>query len=146
MLSLDDYFKSQSVTTLKNLYEAINSTDLTHMPTFNAYERRILSACSESDMFIEKFEQSDTQSMISSLDSKNKPIESPSSSHTSSSLSLSGNTASNTNGSQSLGSHQLSPVSTSSFRHLTSISPLLKQLLPGVRPIPSLERHIMPQN
>lgn len=115
MLSLDDYFKSQSVTTLKNLYEAINSTDLTHMPTFNAYERRILSACSESDMFIEKFEQSDTQSMISSLDSKNKPIESPSSSHTSSSLSLSGNIASNTDGSQSLGSHQLSPVSTSSF-------------------------------
>lgn len=68
MLSLDDYFKTESVSSLKNLYDAINGTDLTHMPVFDSYERSILSAYSKSNMFIEKFEQADTQSMISSLD------------------------------------------------------------------------------
>lgn len=120
MLSLDDYFKTQSVSALKNLYDAINSIDLFHIPIFDINERRILSARTESDIFIEKFEQADTQSMVSSLDSKNKTIGSPSSSHSSSSLSFQGAStlSSNTehgNQAKSQVSHQLSPISTSSF-------------------------------
>lgn len=77
MLSLDEYFISDSVDTLKHLYDAINSLDLTHMPKFNTYERRILSARTERDIFIERFQSPDAQYITSKPKKKKK---SPSSS------------------------------------------------------------------
>lgn len=57
MLSLDQYFKSPSIDALKKLYDSINSIDLSQIPYFSSFERRIMSNCTDPDMFIEKFEE-----------------------------------------------------------------------------------------
>lgn len=60
LLSLDEYFKSPSIDSLKKLYNSINSIDLSQIPKFSFFERQILSSSSNPDMFIEKFQERQT--------------------------------------------------------------------------------------
>lgn len=57
LLVLDQYFKSPGIDSLKQLYDSINSIDLSRVPQLNFQERQILSASDKPNMFIEKFEE-----------------------------------------------------------------------------------------
>lgn len=65
LLALDQYFKSPAITSLQNLYESINSIDLTHIPHLNYFERQILSASDKPNMFSEKFDDDDDTDSLS---------------------------------------------------------------------------------
>lgn len=56
ILALDDYFKVPSIECLQNLFNAINSIDLSRIPQLNFYERLILSSSDKPNMFCEKFD------------------------------------------------------------------------------------------
>lgn len=56
LLALDEYFKYPSQKCLQNLYESINSIDLSRVPQLNYFERQILASSDQPNMFSEKFE------------------------------------------------------------------------------------------
>ncbi|EMC94830.1 hypothetical protein BAUCODRAFT_112001 [Baudoinia panamericana UAMH 10762] len=56
LLALEQYFANPAIETLANLYNAVNSMDLSLMPRLSHYERFILQSSDAKDMFIEKFE------------------------------------------------------------------------------------------
>ncbi len=61
LLALEDYFKVPTPDTLELLYNALNAMDLSLMPRLSMLERHILQASDVKDMFVEKFEQMNTQ-------------------------------------------------------------------------------------
>ncbi|KAI9844378.1 MAG: hypothetical protein M1838_002202 [Thelocarpon superellum] len=63
LLALEEYFRSPYPETLKSLYDAVNSMDLSLMPRLNVLERQILQSSDTKDMFVEKFEQMIRQRM-----------------------------------------------------------------------------------
>ncbi|KAI9681462.1 MAG: hypothetical protein M1817_002746 [Caeruleum heppii] len=66
LLALEEYFKSPFQETLKSLYDAVNSMDLSLMPKLSVLERYILQSSDTKDMFVEKFEQMIQQRMAES--------------------------------------------------------------------------------
>lgn len=75
VLALDDYFKEPSLNVLANLYDSINSLDLSLMPRLNLLERSILQASTSKDMFIEKFEQIARQRVIEDTSQSNPQLD-----------------------------------------------------------------------
>lgn len=57
LLALDAYFRIPTMDTLAALYNAVNSMDLSLMPSLNVLERIILQASNAKDLFIEKFQR-----------------------------------------------------------------------------------------
>lgn len=55
LLALENYFRNPSINVLESLYEAVNSMDVSLMPRFSIYEKMILRASEDKDMFEEKF-------------------------------------------------------------------------------------------
>ncbi|KAK4545432.1 hypothetical protein LTR36_002782 [Oleoguttula mirabilis] len=66
LLALEQYFANPVIDTLAELYEAVNSMDLSLMPRLNVFERFILQGCEAKDLFVEKFEAVIAQRMASS--------------------------------------------------------------------------------
>ena len=86
LLALEEYFKSPYPETLENLYDAVNSMDLSLMPRLSMLERHILLASDTKDLFVEKFDQMIQQRVAeeakeltttSSPDSPSKPTSEP---------------------------------------------------------------------
>lgn len=86
LLALEEYFKSPFPETLENLYNAVNSMDLSLMPRLSMLERQILLASDAKDLFVEKFDQMIQQRLAE--EAKNSAISSPDSSKSSPSKSL----------------------------------------------------------
>jgi hypothetical protein len=59
LLALENYFKNPTVEVLKTLYESVNSMELSP-PVLSPYERVILRSSDNKELFIEKFESSNT--------------------------------------------------------------------------------------
>ncbi|KAG5999348.1 hypothetical protein E4U43_002113 [Claviceps pusilla] len=57
LLALEEYFKSPVPETLSMLYDAVNAMDLSLMPRLSIFERHLLLASDNRDLFVEKFEQ-----------------------------------------------------------------------------------------
>ncbi|SZF03887.1 unnamed protein product [Blumeria hordei] len=57
LLALDEYFKTPFSITLAQLWEAVNSMDLSLMPKLGHLEKILLQGSDNKDLFIEKFEQ-----------------------------------------------------------------------------------------
>ncbi|PQE13623.1 spindle pole body interacting protein [Rutstroemia sp. NJR-2017a BVV2] len=57
LLALEEYFKTPQPSTLAELYEAVNTMDLSLMPKLSILERHLLQASDNKDLFVEKFEQ-----------------------------------------------------------------------------------------
>ncbi|KAA8908636.1 docking domain of Afi1 for Arf3 in vesicle trafficking-domain-containing protein [Sphaerosporella brunnea] len=57
LFALEDYFKNPSVDILKKLFTSVNSMDLSAMPRLSIFERQILAASDNKEMFSEKFEE-----------------------------------------------------------------------------------------
>ncbi|RPA86583.1 spindle pole body interacting protein [Ascobolus immersus RN42] len=57
LLALEEYFKSPTLETLAEVYESVNSMDLSAMPELSTFERHILSMSDNKEMFVEKFEE-----------------------------------------------------------------------------------------
>ncbi|KAI9292829.1 spindle pole body interacting protein [Neoconidiobolus thromboides FSU 785] len=55
LLALENYFKKPSVQVLGSLYNAVNCMDVSLMPKFNIFEKMILRASEDREMFEEKF-------------------------------------------------------------------------------------------
>ncbi|KAJ1924270.1 hypothetical protein IWQ60_005309 [Tieghemiomyces parasiticus] len=58
-LALENYFTSPSIEVLANLYDAVNSMDLTYMPKLSNHEKLILRFAETNNMFEEKFIEAD---------------------------------------------------------------------------------------
>lgn len=57
LLALEEYFKQPTTETLAGLFTAVNDMDLSAMPKLSVFERQILAASDNKDMFCEKFEE-----------------------------------------------------------------------------------------
>lgn len=57
LLALDEYFRVPNLTTLAQLWEAVNSMDLSLMPRLGYLERMLLQGSENKELFVEKFEQ-----------------------------------------------------------------------------------------
>lgn len=57
LLALEEYFKHPTAETLAGLFTAVNNMDLSAMPKLSRYERTILAASDNKDMFAEKFDE-----------------------------------------------------------------------------------------
>ncbi|POS86228.1 spindle pole body interacting protein, partial [Erysiphe pulchra] len=57
LLALDEYFKAPNLTTLAQLWDAVNSMDLSLMPRLGHLERMLLQGSDNKELFVEKFEQ-----------------------------------------------------------------------------------------
>lgn len=57
ILALDDYFGCGKVECLKNLYDAINTLDLTQVPNFTLDEKRLLACSENTSLFADKFSE-----------------------------------------------------------------------------------------
>ncbi|KAI5300567.1 hypothetical protein KEM56_002354 [Ascosphaera pollenicola] len=57
LLALDKYFKYPTTETIDEIYDALNSMDLSLMPRLSMLETQILQICDVKDMFIEKFKR-----------------------------------------------------------------------------------------
>jgi hypothetical protein len=57
LLALEEYFKYPTIETLSGLFTAVNSMDLSAMPRLSIFERQILAASENKEMFAEKFEE-----------------------------------------------------------------------------------------
>ena len=57
LLALEEYFKHPTTDTLAGLFSAVNSMDLSAIPRLSIFERQILAASDNKDMFAEKFEE-----------------------------------------------------------------------------------------
>ncbi|KAF8531196.1 stabilization of polarity axis-domain-containing protein [Trichophaea hybrida] len=57
LFALEDYFKDPSIDVLAKLFTSVNSMDLSTMPRLSIFERQILAASDNKDMFSEKFEE-----------------------------------------------------------------------------------------
>lgn len=84
LLALEEYFRSPTIETLAEVYESVNSMDLSAMPELSYYERQVLSMSDNKEMFLEKFDeafersQEKSQEMSPSEDRKSGPsISSP---------------------------------------------------------------------
>ena len=78
LLALEEYFRSPYPETLKALYDAVNSMDLSLMPRLTVLERYILQSSDTKDMFVEKFEQMIQQRMAETRadkSSQSSPLE-----------------------------------------------------------------------
>ncbi|TGZ82400.1 spindle pole body interacting protein [Ascodesmis nigricans] len=64
LLALEEYFKYPTSETLEGLYEAVNSMDLSAMPKLSIFEKQILAASDNKDMFAEKFDEAAAMSPI----------------------------------------------------------------------------------
>ena len=83
LLALEEYFRSPFPETLAQLYDAVNSMDLSLMPRLSTLERHVLHSSNMKDLFIEKFEQMIQQRMADdSLSHVATTPESPSKSST----------------------------------------------------------------
>jgi len=60
LFALEDYFKDPSIDVLAKLFTSVNSMDLSTMPRLSIFERQILAASDNKDMFSEKFEMAAT--------------------------------------------------------------------------------------
>jgi hypothetical protein len=56
-MALDDYFANPSQDCLARLFDAINSMDLSSVPTLNRWEKLIMRSSDRKDLFSEKFAQ-----------------------------------------------------------------------------------------
>ncbi|KAI9823925.1 MAG: hypothetical protein M1832_002243 [Thelocarpon impressellum] len=75
LLALEEYFRSPYPETLKSLYDAVNSMDLSLMPRLTVLERHILQSSDAKDMFVEKFEQMIQQRMAEPEDDETRTDE-----------------------------------------------------------------------
>ncbi|MCJ1440546.1 MAG: hypothetical protein MMC23_001030 [Stictis urceolatum] len=57
LLALEEYFKAPTLDTLEQLYDSVNSMDLSLMPRLSLLERHILQATDNKEIFMEKFDQ-----------------------------------------------------------------------------------------
>lgn len=57
LLALDTYFKEPTIGTLASLYAAVNSMDLSLMPSLTLLERIILQSSNAKALFLEKFQR-----------------------------------------------------------------------------------------
>ena len=57
IMAMEQYYKSPTWDTLADLYDSLNSMDLSLMPRLTVLERMILQASNAKDMFIEKFQR-----------------------------------------------------------------------------------------
>lgn len=57
LLALEEYFKHPTTETLAGLFTSVNEMDLSAMPTLSIFERQILAASDNKDMFSEKFDE-----------------------------------------------------------------------------------------
>ncbi|KAL1918084.1 uncharacterized protein VTP21DRAFT_3350 [Calcarisporiella thermophila] len=57
LLAIEKSFKDASVKVLSDLYEAVNSMDLSQVPSFTWYEKQILRHAENNDLFEEKFNE-----------------------------------------------------------------------------------------
>jgi hypothetical protein len=64
LFALEDYFKSPSVEILRRLFTSVNSMDLSAMPRLSIFERQILAASDNKEMFLEKFEEMQIQTAL----------------------------------------------------------------------------------
>jgi hypothetical protein len=63
LFALEDYFKDPSIDVLAKLFQSVNSMDLSTMPRLSIFERMILAASDNKEMFQEKFEEMAMASM-----------------------------------------------------------------------------------
>ncbi|ODQ66597.1 spindle pole body interacting protein [Nadsonia fulvescens var. elongata DSM 6958] len=64
LLALDEYFTTLSISSLKNLYDAINSMDITLLPNLNFSDKLLLSSSMQTQLFSEKFEKTVTKAPL----------------------------------------------------------------------------------
>ncbi|KAK6355303.1 hypothetical protein TWF696_004413 [Orbilia brochopaga] len=55
LLALEEYFKTPTLETLAELFIAVNSMDMSGIPTLSIFERQILATSQNKEMFVEKF-------------------------------------------------------------------------------------------
>lgn len=55
LLALDEYFSDPAPATLAKLYDAINSLDLSSLPTFSRAEKLVLRSSERKDLFADRF-------------------------------------------------------------------------------------------
>ncbi|ANB14896.1 Afi1p [Sugiyamaella lignohabitans] len=56
LLALDDYFEAPGISHLENLYDILNSVDMSQVPRFTPSERLLLASSEYTSLFIEKFD------------------------------------------------------------------------------------------
>ncbi|KAK9372977.1 docking domain of Afi1 for Arf3 in vesicle trafficking-domain-containing protein [Lipomyces chichibuensis] len=64
LLAMTEYFDNLNIDVLKNLYHSLNAMDISSMPSFEPYEKQILSSNSMRNLFVERFHVERLQPLI----------------------------------------------------------------------------------
>ncbi|KAK9329147.1 docking domain of Afi1 for Arf3 in vesicle trafficking-domain-containing protein [Lipomyces starkeyi] len=64
LLAMTEYFENLNIDVLKTLYQSLNAMDISSMPSFEPYEKQILSSNSMRNLFVERFHVQQLQPLI----------------------------------------------------------------------------------
>ncbi|KAK9493277.1 docking domain of Afi1 for Arf3 in vesicle trafficking-domain-containing protein [Lipomyces doorenjongii] len=64
LLAMTEYFDNLNIDVLKNLYQSLNAMDISSMPSFERFEKQILSSNSLRNLFVERFQVERLQPLI----------------------------------------------------------------------------------